>query len=1041
MRASTSTCPGCGAELPTRALDGLCPKCAVKLLCGETPPTSSFQSGPKTRAFPVEALPLPRAQSTRTSSLGDYNLLEEIARGGMGVVYKAHQVSLNRVVAVKVILSGAFASEQFKQRFQMEARAAANLRHPNIVPVHETGEQDGFHYFSMDYIEGQSLAELVREKPLPARRAARYVKIIAEAIAYAHQKGIFHRDLKPSNVLIDSSDQPQLTDFGLAKITNAQSELTVTGQMLGSPNYLPPEQAIGSWEKVGAQSDVYSLGAILYHLIAGRPPFLAQTLQDTLAHVVNKEPVSPHLLNPTIPPDLNTICLKCMEKEPSRRYQSAQALADELDRFLADKPILARPTSRPEKLWRWCRREPLTAALVTAASLALALGIAGILWQWRRAEEKSAVARAYNYISDMSVAFRDPEIEPAQVYDILQKHIPRRGETDLRGFEWRYLWGMLRGNYASTLPEHKQVVGAMSFSAKGRLLATYAWNDTLRVWDVHSRHNPLTITNATALGAFRGKGEIFVAATHDGSIKLFQTYTGKILKSVAGVGEIVAFSADGSTAVGIDLHDTLTIWDIPSFTARLRITNAIPRRSDYNWAAALAISPAGNFLASVQSPAASHEHAIALRLWDLRTGAELPPLPDSRQVRSVLFSPDEKTLAAGAGDGTITLWNLAAGGIKNFQAHTLPVISLAFSPDGQSLASGSSDQAIKRWSVSTGEPLAGKFHGQVGDVWSLAWSPDGKTLASGSRNTTIKFWDANPPDIPDHAERLLAEDWGNFTFCPDSKLMAAGCQGNVVKIWDVNTFALVATLRGASYAVAFSPDGAFLLTSTAEEIPQWWDVHAKTSRPNPRYEGSVRSRVLSVDISPDRQVAALGHKDGAIELIEIASGHSTSWQGHSAKILSIAWSPDGTKLITGSSDRSVAMWDVATHKKIASSGEHRGGVCAVAFSHSGKLFASGCGANTIKFWKTANVMDKSLGSLSSHESAIRTLAFSPDEKTLASGSEDNTVKLWNVAYQTEIGGFKCDSHVRLVAFSPDGNNLAIVTDHGTLTLLRAPPVK
>ena len=289
----------------------------------------------------------------------------------MGIVYKARQVSLDRIVAVKMLLFGPLAQPELVQRFRTEAAAAASLQHPNIVAIHEVGFREGQHFFAMDYVAGRNLAEIVRDGPLPPKRAAGYVKTIAEAIQYAHERGILHRDLKPSNVLIDANDQPKVTDFGLAKRLEKDTELTLSGQVLGSPNYMPPEQASAHRGLVGKRSDVYSLGAILYHLLTGRAPFVAPTVAETLQQVQNAEPVSPTVLNPHLPRDLKTICLKCLEKEPARRYQTAQELADELGRWLRQEPILARPVSRPEKAWRWCRRKPVVATLTAAAMLAV----------------------------------------------------------------------------------------------------------------------------------------------------------------------------------------------------------------------------------------------------------------------------------------------------------------------------------------------------------------------------------------------------------------------------------------------------------------------------------------------------------------------------------------------------------------------------------------------------------------------------------------------------------------------------------------------
>lgn len=296
--------------------------------------------------------------TTPPPSIGGYEIIEEIARGGMGVVYRARQPRLKRTVALKMILAGRFASENDVIRFFGEAEAAASLSHPNIVGIHEVGQDGGYHYFSMDFIEGHGLEELVIERPLEPRTAVRYVRIVAGAIQYAHEKGILHRDLKPSNILIDQNDQPLVTDFGLAKCMSAESNLTATGMALGTPGYMSPEQAAGDHQVVGPTSDVYSLGAILYHLLTGRPPFQAVNPVETIMMVLSKEPVPPRMLCDRIPRDLETITLKALSKDPVKRYQSAAELAEDLSRWERGEPIHARPVGRIERGYRWCRRNP-----------------------------------------------------------------------------------------------------------------------------------------------------------------------------------------------------------------------------------------------------------------------------------------------------------------------------------------------------------------------------------------------------------------------------------------------------------------------------------------------------------------------------------------------------------------------------------------------------------------------------------------------------------------------------------------------------------
>jgi tRNA A-37 threonylcarbamoyl transferase component Bud32 len=351
----------------------------------ETTNAATLPPGPgESTAAPLEAeAPLQPARV-----FGDYELLEEIARGGMGVVYKARQKSLNRIVALKLILSGQLASDDEIQRFHTEAEAAANLDHPGIVPIYEVGALAGQHYFSMGYVEGQSLAAQISSRPLPPREAAETVCSVAEAVHFAHQAGVIHRDLKPANILLDRAGHPRVTDFGLAKRVKGDSHLTGTGQILGTPSYMPPEQATGSADQIGPVSDVYALGAVLYALLTGRPPFYAASPLETLVQVVRQEPVSPRQLNAQVPRDLETIALKCLEKNASRRYATAQELADELGRYLAGEPIQARPISPDERLWRWCRRHPARAVAAGTVLLSLLIVLVGGTWFNRRLQQQ-----------------------------------------------------------------------------------------------------------------------------------------------------------------------------------------------------------------------------------------------------------------------------------------------------------------------------------------------------------------------------------------------------------------------------------------------------------------------------------------------------------------------------------------------------------------------------------------------------------------------------------------------------------------------------
>ena len=414
---SQRTCGKCGAPTNRSAPDNLCLNCLLDSALESDP---AIEPGTPRDADAITQLDShapsathhgpPLSQLSTLRRFADYELMEEIGRGGMGVVYRARQVSLDRIVAVKFLLFGPLASPEAIKRFRVEATAAGSLQHPSIVAIHEVGIHLDQHYLVMDYIEGQHLGKIVADGPLAPRRAARYVKGIAEAIQFAHERGILHRDLKPSNVLINPLDEPRVTDFGLAKRIDANSQLspedtqlTLSGQLLGSPNYMPPEQAAAKRGAMGKRSDVYALGAILYHLLTGRPPFVAPTVAETLQEVLNTEPLSPHVLNPGVPPDLETICLKCLEKDATKRYQSAAALAEDLVRFVNDEPIQARPVTRAERAWRWCRRnQKLAGSLASILMLLLVIAIGSPITAYRINRERQRAQRQL-YAADMKL--------------------------------------------------------------------------------------------------------------------------------------------------------------------------------------------------------------------------------------------------------------------------------------------------------------------------------------------------------------------------------------------------------------------------------------------------------------------------------------------------------------------------------------------------------------------------------------------------------------------------------------------------------------
>ncbi len=1055
--AEDRVCARCGTVLKAYAGGRLCPTC---LLHGGL--EAGADLAPAEEASPAaRPVSLPHA-------FGDYELLEVIARGGMGVVYRARQKSLDRLVAVKMLLGGEFAAPKFVERFRVEAEAVARLQHPGIVAIHEVGEHDGHRFFSMDYVEGKNLAQVISDLGFQisdCRRSASWLKTIAEAVHYAHQRGILHRDLKPSNVLIDALEQPHLADFGLAKrFTPDPSRagdpwsLTLSGQVLGSPNYLPPEQAEGRHAQVGPPSDIYSLGAILYHLSTGRPPFQGESLTTLLKQVVETAPVAPRLLNPGLPRDLETICLKCLEKDPQKRYQTAQDLADELGRFLQDLPIQARPVNAAGRAVRWCRRQPMRAGLTAALILTFLFGMTGVAWQLKRARAGELLALRHAYAGDIKEAQRALEEEDlGGARRTLNKYRPGNPASgfrqptlavDLRGWEWRYLWGQCRSDEQSILTNQPDAFENLALSPEGGLLAVRQTGDNIVLWDLEGRHQVGTLTNQSQPRAMAFvPGGNLLASAHDDTN-----------------GPVVRF------------------WDV---TTR-QIVRTLPHPTPVH---ALAFSPDGEWLATF-------DVEPRLRLWRVSTGELvtdlLGPGPRNALGRVPLFSPDGATLALGEMDGSIRLLSLKTGVIRT----TIPrpseinigVMALAFSPDGRLLASGhgQSDGTIRFWDTVSGSP-AGKLEGHRGWVSTLVFAPDGRTLYSGSSDQTIRVWDVAQKQ---ERSRLRGHTGGlsGLVLVHDGNTLVSCASDGSIRVWDVKSKPqrpahAVLPIRVGPYGAPFTRDSRRLITASAKDPVTIWDVASATPIQTLPALGTNNH---SVALSPDERLLVVGGLDGTLKVWDLVDQRlATEFRPQSLPILGLRFWDAGKTLMSHAGvwnrQSSVKRWDVASWDEIPfgrmdvsralvlaqspdqrllaipsepgltlwdySTGELRWAFTAApsgmmaTFSADSRLLAA-CIEGGAWVWEVGSWRE--LTALSLHANRVVSVAFSPDGQRLVTGGETGmalqpAVVLWDYTIQRQLIGLQSDgAWTSWTAFSPDGNTLLALSWGGLAELYRAP---
>jgi WD40 repeat protein/serine/threonine protein kinase len=973
------------------------------------------------------------------SRIGPYKLLQQIGEGGMGVVYMAEQQEpVRRKIALKIIKPG-MDSAQVLTRFEAERQALAMMDHQNIARVHDAGTtESGRPYFVMELVHGVAITQFCDDNKLtPRERLALFVPV-CQAIQHAHQKGIIHRDVKPSNVLVtmyDDKPVPKVIDFGVAKATDQRltekTMFTRFGALVGTFEYMSPEQAEMNAFGVDTRSDIYSLGVLLYELLTGTTPLertrLREAALDEMVRLIREEEAprpsvrlsssndlpkiaaarktEPARLSKLVRGEIDWIVMKCLEKDRSRRYETANGLAQDVQRHLADEPVEACPPSARYRLRKFARK--YKKALVTAAAFATLL-VAGmvlstVLAVWAtsaqgeanrqriasdeakqealqakgEADKQRDEALRTAYAAGMNLAQRAWEENDVVRARALLEEVPKEaGGRDLRGFEWYYL-SRLCHSEMRTLGGHTRLVKSLNFSPDGQRLVSGSYDETVRIWDSATGQELFSLKHAGVTSvAFSPDGQRLASGSSDGTVKLWDSATGQELFSLKGHAEgvwSVAFSPDGQRLASGSADQTVRIWD--SATGK----ELFSLKGHAGQICSVAFSPDGQRLAS-----GSWDNTV--RLWDIMTGKELFAIKDPGGLLSLAFGPDGQRLASGDSDKVVRIWDSVTGQeLFSLKGHAEGAWSVAFSPDGQRLASGSSDGTVKLWDITTGKE---QFNLRYNLVYGEKWQTNGDQLMPvDGYNRAVKLWDSMSGKELDFLK--YHRHWAtSIASHPDGQRLASASMDGTVKIWDGTTDKELFSFKGHSgpaSCVAFSQDGKYLVSASMDGTVMIWDSAS-----------------------------------GKVQFI---------LKGHAGPVYSVAFCPDSRHLASGSIDGTVKIWNCATGEELFTLKGHAGPVMSVVFSPDGQRLASGSQDKTVKIWDP--LTGTPLFDLRGHKDRVQSVAFSPDGRRLASGGDDATVKIWDSSSGQELFSLKAHAlRITNVAFSPDGQQLA--STHGDL---------
>jgi len=1069
--AENNTCHECGAPLPKNAPEGLCPKCLMRVAMGGSHAGVTLNNlagidGPGT-------------------TVGRYELLELIGEGGMGLVYLAEQKEpVKRRVALKIIKPG-MDSKQVIARFEAERQTLAVLDHPNIAHVFDAGcTETGRPYFVMEHVRGMSITRYCDEHKLTIEQRLRLFEQVCEGVQHAHQKGIIHRDLKPSNILVSIHGDravPKIIDFGIAKaITQPLTDktfVTFQGQLLGTPDYMSPEQVDLATQDIDTRSDIYSLGVVLYELLAGVLPFESESftkvgLAEIQQTIREQEPASPSIrltnlgekaktiaasrgtqvvpLARRLHRELEWIPLKAMRKDRCRRYRSSSEMADDVRNYLNGLPLIAGPETTIYRVRKFVRKHAGSVATVALVAAAIVLGfvVSTVMYfraesmrvQAEQARQQEASARmeadaARDRAEKAEVATKQKteelrrilyanslQLADAKCRDGNIKHareLLKSCPKDLRGWEWDRL-SHIMDQSSLTLRGHDETVRSAAISPDGKRVVSAGDDATIRIWDAETGTQLVKRQGQegdASCVTYSPDGRSIASGGRDGKVRIWDAATGEAIRVLSGHGgamKVVVFTPDGKEIVVGGDDGSIRRWDA---AAGLELKAVRERGASVR---SLTIGSDGRWIISDDA---------AVKIWDAATGTEIRTLTG---VGTASFSPDGKYIA-GLGRNTVKVWNASTGEeVASLGGRSGETREFTFTGDSRHVVFGGWPCAVRVWDLATRSEVR-VLLGHESPVQTIVSARDGKRLVSGSWDGTIKVW-----DLACDRERMTLRSPGSIGnvlagVSPDGHRIAAyAFWGDAIWIYDMTSGMEVATLRkpGTQIHAAFlSTDGKCIVSGNSDGTVDVWDVETATNVRTLRRHGSA---VVSVAFTPDGRRIISGGMDKTIKVSDTESGAElTTLRGHAAGVRSLTCSPDGRHIVSGGIDGIVKMWDLALGKEVATLRGHSRGVISVSFSPDGQRIVSASFDGALKVWDAATCME--IRTLRGHNGLAQSAAYSPHGERIVSGGADHTVRVWDAITGAElftVGGY--EGPIWSTVFTPDGKTVAVAGPGVTL---------